>query len=471
MHRSSATCSTRGECGGTRTSTYWTSSPAPRNYTLDFPHKYRGAQVHVLDRNYRSAARIVAAAKRLIANNHARRPKDYQPVIADAGEIVIRGYSSPEIEARQVARGVVKLLKHHSPRHIAVLYRVGAVGLALQPALQKLQVPYEVRGAGDFWQGVAAKLVLGSLYYLRDGESVEAMSRMGSGRRADIIRRKLDLAASEERRSFPACCRFVRNAVVTAVPAQASDRERAEWRGVVDTVVTVALSCTSLEELEGRISEQSTALRDPPENAVVLSTIHSAKGLEWEAVLVVGVEDGVLPHVNNDDIEEERRVAYVGITRAKRILGLTYANVRYGQAAAPSPFLRELAGKSPSVCIWTGPRAEAADERLPLLCDRERQRINEEASSQRHPARSASGRARVQGAGAAEGGDRSRTKNNGLPARHGHPWRAEDDDRLRTQFLRGEAIAAMAHAHQRKKGAIRSRLVKLGLLTEDLQSD
>ena len=447
-------------------------------YTLDFPHKYRGAHVHVLDRNYRSAARIVAAAKRLIANNHARRHKDYQPVIADAGEIVIRGYSSPEIEARQVARGVVKLLKHHSPSHIAVLYRVGAVGLALQPALQKLQVPYEVRGAGDFWQGVAAKLVVGSLYYLRDGDSVEAMSRMGSGRRADIIRRKLDLAASEERRSFPACCRLVRNAVVTAVPAQASDRERAEWRGVVETVVTVALSCTSLEELEARISEQSAALRELPENAVVLSTIHSAKGLEWEAVLMVGVEDGVLPHVNNDDIEEERRVAYVGITRAKRILGLTYANVRYGQATAPSPFLRELAGKSPSVCIWTGPRAEVADERLPLLSDRERQRqrqrqrINEEASSQRP--RSASGRARVHGADAAEVGDRSsRKKRNELPARHGHPWGAQDDDRLRTQFLRGEAIAAMAHAHQRKKGAIRSRLVKLGLLTETMsgQSD
>jgi hypothetical protein len=186
------------------------------------------------------------------------------------------------------------------------------------------------------------------------------------------------------------------------------------------------------------------------------------------------VEDGVLPHVNNDDIEEERRVAYVGITRAKRILGLTYADVRYGQAAAPSPFLRELTGKSPSVCIWTGPRAEAADERLPLLSDRERQRINEEASSQRHPARSASGRARVHGADAAEGGERrSRKKKNGLPARHGRPWGAEDDHRLRTQFLRGEAIAAMAHAHQRKKGAIRSRLVKLGLLIEGMstQSD
>ncbi len=436
-------------------------------YTLDFPQKYRGAQIYVLDHNYRSAARIVAAAKRLITNNRARRNKDYQPVIADAGEIVIRGYASPEIEARQVARGVAKLLKQHPPRRIAVLYRVGSVGLALQPALQKLRIPYEVRGAGDLWQGVAAKLIVGSLYYLRDGESVEAMSRMGSSRRADIMRRKLDLAGNDERRSFPACCRLVRNAVVTAVPAQASDRERAEWRSIVETVVTVALSCTSLGELEERISEQSAALRKPPEDAVVLSTIHSAKGLEWEAVLMVGMEDGVLPHVNNDDTEEERRVAYVGVTRAKRILGLTYANVRYGQAARPSPFLHELAGKNPSVCVWTGPRADAADERLPLLSDRERQRMNGEFSSQRQSARSAGCHAQGDGGDLAERRNRtSRKKNDGLPARHGHPWGAEEDDRLRALFLRGEAIAAMASAHQRKPGAIRSRLVRLGLLTD-----
>ena len=145
------------------------------------------------------------------------------------------------------------------------------------------------------------------------------MSCMGSSRRAEIIRRKLDLAGADVRHSFPASCRFVRNAVVTAVPGQAPERARAEWRSIVESVVAVGLSCASLEELEQRIAEQSAALRQPPENAVVLSTIHSAKGLEWEAVLMVGMEDGVLPHFNNDDTEEERRVAYVGITRAKRI--------------------------------------------------------------------------------------------------------------------------------------------------------
>jgi len=439
-------------------------------YTLDFLQKYRGGLVHVLGRNYRSAARIVAAAKQLIANNRARRPKDYQPVMAEMGEIVIRGYGSPEIEARQVARGVARLLRCYPPREIAVLYRVGSVGIALQPALQELKIPYEVRGAGDLWQSVAAKLIVGSLYCMRAGASLDAMSRMGTSRRADIIRRKLDLASSQEKRSFEACCRFVRAAVVTAVPSQASERERAEWRSMVESVVAVALSCTSLEELEQRISEQSAALRKPPDDAVVLSTVHSAKGLEWEAVLIIAMEDGIMPHVNNDDAEEERRVAYVGITRAKRVLGLTYANARYGQAATPSPFLQELAGSGPGICLWTGPRADSADERLPLLSDRERQRLKNQRTTGRQSSPPASTYGRVAPGNGAARRERIRKQSSDGPARHGHAWRTEEDDKLRAQFLKGEAIAAMASAHQRKRGAIRSRLVKLGLLSESASS-
>ena len=78
-------------------------------FILDFPRKYRRAQVHVLDRNYRSASQIVAAAERLIANNRARRDKNSGRSSPDAGEIVIRGYRAPEIEARQVARAVARL--------------------------------------------------------------------------------------------------------------------------------------------------------------------------------------------------------------------------------------------------------------------------------------------------------------------------------------------------------------------------
>jgi DNA helicase-2/ATP-dependent DNA helicase PcrA len=425
-------------------------------FILDFPQKYRRAQVHGLDCNYRSAPQIVSAAKRLIGNNRARRDKNYQPTVANTGEIVIRGYRTAEIEARQVARAVAELLKRgHAPQQIAVLYRTGTVGLALQPALHRVGIPYEVRGAGDLWQSVAAKLVVGSLYYLREGESAAAMSRMGSNKRADIVRRQLDQAAAIEKQGFLASCQLVGTVVATAMPSQASDRDRAEWTAVVEVVIAVAASCRSLEELEARIAEQSASHRDAPQNAVILSTIHSAKGLEWEAVFVVGMEEGVLPHANNDDLEEERRVAYVAITRTKRLLGLTYAAVRFGQTSRPSQFLFELAGKEQRHCIWTSPRTLAADERMPLLSDHERRSLKNGLPQQQEPKRSGEPR-----------GPHASNKTNGAPARHGVPWSAEEDSRLRTSYLAGQAIAALARTHQRKRGAITSRLMKLGLVTD-----
>jgi DNA helicase-2/ATP-dependent DNA helicase PcrA len=443
-------------------------------FILDFAHKYRDVQVHVIDRNYRSATQIVAAAGRLIGHNRTRYEKDCKPVTTDAGEMVIRGFRTAEIEARQVAKGVAHLLgRGYSPRQIAVLYRTGAVGLALQPALQGMQIPYEVHGAGDLWQGVAARLVVGALYYLRDGESVEAMSRMGSGRRGEIVRGKLDQARGGNR-DFPASCRLVRDIVATAVPARASDRERAEWIGVVEAVIALASWCRSLDEFVAKIAGQSASLRQAPENAVVLSTIHSAKGLEWEAVFLVGMEQGVLPHVNNDDLEEERRVAYVGVTRAKRLISLTFANMRFGETSVPSQFLYELVGKERHRCVWTNPQANGTDECLPLLSDRERQRLIggpkqpvmvSDKGANKHSNRRSNSR---RGAPAdKQQAHMARNDADGAPLRHGLSWSAGEDERLRAAFQAGEAIAAIAATHERKIGAITARLVRLGLITED----
>jgi DNA helicase-2/ATP-dependent DNA helicase PcrA len=446
-------------------------------FILDFPRRYRDVQVHLIDRNYRSATQIVEAANRLIAHNRMRRAKAGRPVMAEAGEIVIRGYRTADIEARQVAKGIASLLKRgHSPQWIAVLYRTGAVGLALQPALQALQIPYEVRGAGDLWQSVAARLVVGALFYLRDGESSEAMSRIGSGRRGEIVRRDLDRASAHERRDFTAACRFVRAVVATAVPSRASDRERAEWVAVVEAVIALALVCRSLDELLAKIAEQSASLRQAPENAVVLSTIHSAKGLEWETVFLTGMEQGVLPHINNDDLEEERRVAYVGVTRAKRLLGFTFANMRFGQTSSPSQFLYELAGEERRHWVWTDPQPNGADDRLPLLSDRERQRLIERSLPEQRAAQSPKGlnkhSDRFSRDGCATPLDKQPAqmdRNNaaGAPVRHGLSWSADEDDRLRAAFRAGDAITAIASALERKTGAITARLIRLGLISED----
>jgi len=224
-----------------------------------------------------------------------------------------------------------------------------------------------VRGGADFWQSAAARLVLGALTYLRDGESVEAMSRIGSNKRGEIVREQLDHLPAAIRRDFKVSAEHVRDIVGDAVPGRASNRDKAEWNAIVDAVVELALACNTLPELKSRIADQSRTLRNPPDNAVVLSTIHSAKGLEWDTVFLVGFEDGVLPHVNAEDVEEERRIAYVGVTRAKYRLGLTYAAERYGDKARPSPLLFEIAGKNNQNCAWSGPRIKGADDRLPLL--------------------------------------------------------------------------------------------------------
>ena len=93
---------------------------------------------------------------------------------------------------------------------------------------------------------------------------------------------------------FTAACQHVQRIVGDALPTRSSERDKAEWHAVVDPVVALALSSSSLEELQTRIGEQSRSLRNAPKNAVVLSTIHSAKRLEWDAVFMAGVEDGVL---------------------------------------------------------------------------------------------------------------------------------------------------------------------------------
>ncbi|HXA24712.1 MAG TPA: ATP-dependent helicase [Acetobacteraceae bacterium] len=345
-------------------------------HILEFTTRYPAATTHVLDRNYRSAPEIVRAAKRLVRHNRARIDKDYQPVVGPPGELVIRGYPSPEIEARQVAGATVKLLEQgRAVESIAILYRTATVGLPFQSILKDFGVPFDVRGGADLWQSVAARLVVGSLTYLRDGNSPEAMSRLGSNKRAEIVREQLDQIRVAVRGQFTAAAAHVRRIVGEAVPARASEREAAEWNAVVDAVVALAHSCVSLDQLENRIAEQSRSVRNPLPNAVVLSTIHSAKGLEWDTVFLVGVEDGVLPHTNCKDLEEERRVAYVGMTRARRQLGLTYSAERYGQKSRPSPFLFEIGGKEQRHCIWTGPRSNGADEHLPLISENEQRQL------------------------------------------------------------------------------------------------
>ena len=156
---------------------------------------------------------------------------------------------------------------------------------------------------------------------------------------------------------------------------------------------------------------------------------------------MVGMEDGVLPHFNNDDTGggAPGRLCrdYPGQTDPRSHL----LELRYGQSSNPSRFLRELAGRSQRICVWTGPRADGGDERLPLMSERERRRINENVSGQCPIERSRSSRTPGESTGVpSERPDRPRKKaNDAFPPRHGRSWAPEEDNRLRTMFLKGRA--------------------------------
>jgi DNA helicase-2/ATP-dependent DNA helicase PcrA len=344
--------------------TLYTFRSADVRHILGFKARHPGAAVHILDRNYRSVPQIVSAARRLIGHNRQRFAKTYAPTQPEAGSIVIRGYSAADIEVRQVTRTIAALLEGGvEPQNIAVLYRVGSVGLGFQIALGAAGIDFEVRGAGDLWQGVVARLFLGSLFYLLDGDDRRALEKMGTGKRAAQLRHRLDDIASPRGRSFADLSRAVQAIVASALPQKASEAERRDWAGVSEAIASLAVACSSLEMFLDRIEAQSRASRHASERAVVLSTVHSAKGLEWEAVFVVGLEEGLLPSAGAE-LEEERRVAYVAVTRARTLLGLTYARTRGGANPRRSRFIDEFAAGR---FVDTGPGAAGADERLVRL--------------------------------------------------------------------------------------------------------
>ena len=448
--------------------TLFTFRAADIRYTLDFKRRHGDAVLHLLDRNYRSTPEIVAGAKRLIAKNRDRFAKDYGPALAAEGSVAIRGYSTPDVEVRQVVRAIQALLQSGVPYHeIAVLYRAGSTGLAFQGALEALHIPFDVRGAGDLWQSAAARLFLGSLFYLIDADDRRAIEKMGTGKRGESVRRRLDKVPPA--RSFADACRHARRVVGDALPKKSAEREQRDWTNLCDALSGLAADCDDLDTLMERIAEQSRALRRPSEDAVVLSTVHSAKGLEWEAVFVVGLEEGVMP-VAGAEIEEERRVAYVAMTRAKRILGLTYSGTRGGSASKRSRFVAEFAG---DVHGGTDPEHPDADALMPLgpPWQREPRPVAarpERAAADMVPVGPAAIRARGEAKGASKRDYAVDPAD--VPPYAPDPdaaaaqWTARDDAKLQSSFAVAGDLDEICAATGKAPEAVLTRLVRLKLV-------
>ena len=312
-------------------------------YILGFEAAWPDPSLFRLAHNYRSTATIVQAAAALIARNRRRHPKPQQARSQSRLALTVAGLDDDEDEAAYVLHVVRGLAGHGLPwREMAVLYRAGHVGSRIQIALAEAGVPLVVRGAGEFWQLAPVRLTAGLARLLTDPADLDARAMLGHGKRVD---RLLEQAPDkiDATRPWPELCRDVGRLV--SATARPPGEEGVNWRDLCFTAADLAAECGGRDAFVTRMADHRRSLRNAETNgdAVVLSTIHGAKGLEWSAVVVAGCEDNLMPHDSSPDLEEERRLMYVAATRARRWLVLSFAAKRRKEVG-PSPYIGEMLG-------------------------------------------------------------------------------------------------------------------------------
>ena len=364
---------------------------------LEFERVFDDVRMVVLEQNYRSTQNILDAANAVIVNNSSRKPKDLW-TDRGSGPVIVRYHADDEAdEARYVVSEIVRRRDDEQMRfeEMAVFYRTNAQSRAVEEQLVKAEVPYRLVGGTRFYD---RREVRDAMAYLKavanpgDEVSVKralAVPKRGVGATSVA---KIDAYAAAEGLTFYEALRQCGEAGVTGRSA-AGIRQ---FCALIDDVATLEASpaavfqellersgyldelradktvesdgrLENLAELVGVAGEHDTMdefleavalvadtddLADigSDESAVTLMTLHSAKGLEYPDVYIIGMEDGVFPHIRAlgepHELEEERRLAYVGITRAMRHLTLTHAWSRllYGgrQYNPPSRFLKEV---------------------------------------------------------------------------------------------------------------------------------
>ncbi|MDQ4106469.1 MAG: UvrD-helicase domain-containing protein, partial [Actinomycetota bacterium] len=366
---------------------------------LDFERDYPEAEVVKLEQNYRSTRTILGAANAVVANNASRKYKELWTAGDEGESIRIFTASDEYAEARFVVSEIVRLMDSGvSLDEVAVFYRTNAQSRALEDVLVREGISYQVVGGVRFYEraeirdamaylavianpddsgslerivnvpkrGLGATSVAKLQEYARhNGISLyEALSEAGEAG----LTGKAQKACGEVRRLFEGW----RVAAREVPPAELIEAVLAEsgYRGELEAERTIEAESRleNLEELinaareyerveaeptlEGFLQEQmlySEVDRVGASGTVTLMTLHNAKGLEYGHVFIVGMEEGTFPHARSLDeqnLEEERRLCYVGITRAMKSLTLTYAKLRssWGEREyqMPSRFLSEI---------------------------------------------------------------------------------------------------------------------------------
>jgi DNA helicase-2/ATP-dependent DNA helicase PcrA len=395
---------------------------------LDFERDFPGSRSIALEQNYRSTNAILGAANAVIENNRDRKPKRLFSDLGEGEPVQVVEVEDEHAEARFVAAEIARLVEEGwSAAELAVFYRTNAQSRVLEDVLVRQQIPYQVIGGPRFYERAEIKDAVAYLSVLDNPSDAVSLLRIANRPRRGIgdtsIQRLVARADALGTTLFEAMAdpeaagvgtagvKAVRGfyTLMQSLQAAAQELELDELLEAVlqrsgtleayeaERTIEARGRIENLEELVGvareyRESREEQSLSGflqeislvsdqdalgAEQSLVTLMTIHNAKGLEFRGVFVIGMEEGIFPHsrsIEENEIEEERRLAYVGMTRAMERLTLVHAMARslYGRRDynLPSRFIDELpatvARERLRPSSWSGyasPRQMAAPSR------------------------------------------------------------------------------------------------------------
>jgi DNA helicase-2/ATP-dependent DNA helicase PcrA len=330
---------------GDASQTIYSFTGATSGYLVDFRRRYRGATVVRLVRDYRSTPQIVGLANTVIAQARGELAKLRLELVGQrpsGPEPDIRALPDEPAEAAAVAARCAQLVAAGTlPREIAVLFRTNAQSEAYEEALAEAGVPAVVQGAERFFERSEVR------------QAMVALRSASRSTPSDVPLREAVVAGLDAVGWRP-----------DAPPPGGAARERWEALAALVTLAEEHPAETSLDGFCAELARRASIQHAPTVEGVTLASLHSAKGLEWDAVFLVGLAEGTLPTTyakTPEQVEEERRLLYVGITRARQWLWLSYSSARSpgGRQRRPCRFLPALDGSGSAVGQPArGPRGE-----------------------------------------------------------------------------------------------------------------
>jgi len=312
---------------------------ADPNAILDFQRRHRNARVLRLVRNYRSTPQVLAAADALIRHNAKRFQKTLQATRPAGAPVEILVTPTPEHEGRLVAERIAGLLGQGlRPRDIAVLARTAAFLAPVERALARRRIPVRTAGGG-FWIQREVRHAIAAILARCGLPLPEGLEPAPTW----ILRR---IEERQRGRDFQTVAQLALSLLEESPPKRLNEERKAAWRFHMQQLGEEIREASTPDSVLERM-RAGRPRGGETEDAVALSTIHAAKGLEWPTVFLVACEEGALPHARTDDLPEERRLAYVAITRARDRLVLTRAEERLRKPQKPSRFLAEATAGIP----------------------------------------------------------------------------------------------------------------------------